>query len=328
MVGIINKNHEKLVFSYGSKSISTNEKPDENTVFDIGSITKSFTSIIATNMYLQGIIQEENIEYYLPVDEITMPTKDNIEITFEHLLTHTSGLPRTPHENGSLFPLPEGYVLENPYAAYTTEQVYDYLSNYCTLLFTPGTFWSYSNTGVGLVGHAIGLIDGTSYETVLKREIFDVLGMTNSSLFLTQEQISNQAFGHNAVKAEVPFFTANDIFQGCGMIKSSLTDMFKFLEANMELTNSPLNNAMNYTHQKASDIFTGSLGYTGLCWFITNLDDGQTITYNGGDTNGHSAFIGFNKTESFGVIILMNCSMHDGTNINMGKKIMQAINEY
>ena len=326
IVGIINKQQEKLVFSFGSKSINKNIPPDSNTVFDIGSITKTFTAILAANMYLKGLIKDDIVEHHLPSALITMPIKNNKEITFLHLLTHTSGIPRTPHEEGSTYPLPLGYEIENPYAAYTTEQVYDYLTNYCTLEFEPGTWWEYSNTGFGLLGHVLGLIDGTSYQTILTRDIFDVLEMNRSSLFLTDDQILNQALGHNGNNEIVPFYTANDIFQGIGMIKSTLNDMFKYLEANMDLINTPLRDAMDLTYQKV--MHQGSMGDQGMAWWTLNLDDGQKIIYSGGNTNGHSSFIAFNQTKSTGVVILFNSSNHDGANLNMGKEIMKAIIKY
>ena len=326
MVGIINKQQQKLIFSYGSKSINTDDPPDANTVFDIGSITKTFTAILTAELYLKGNFQDEIVEHYLPSNKVTLPRKGGVEITFAHLLTHTSGLPRSPCMEGSPYPLPQGYDIENPYAAYTTEQVYDYLTNYCTLDFTPGTWWEYSNTGVGLVGHILGLLDGTSYETVLTRDIFNVLDMNNSSLFLTDQQRTDMALGHDRNKKIVPFFTANDIFQGAGMIKSSLNDMFKYLEANMGLGDTPLRNAMDLTHQR--QMHQGSMGDQALAWFILDLDDGQQIIYTGGDTNGHSTYMAFNQTESTGAIILLNCSMHDNTNLTMGPEIMKAIMKY
>jgi D-alanyl-D-alanine-carboxypeptidase/D-alanyl-D-alanine-endopeptidase len=329
VIGVINKQQEKLIFSYGTKSIDTTEPPDSDTVFDIGSITKTFTATLLSDIVLRGVIYLSNtVGNYLPADQVSMPTSGGVEITFEHLATHMSGIPRTPHQEGSTYPLPEGYNSLNPYAAYTTEHIYDYLTNYCTLEFTPGTNWGYSNTGMGLLGHTLGLIDGTSYENILTRDIFNVLAMQNSSLFLTEQQISNQALGHDRYRNIVPFYTANDIFQGCGMIKSTLNDMFKYLEANMGLIETPLKDAMERAHQRTPGIWTGSLGYIGLAWYILELDDGQEVTYSGGDTNGHSAYIGFNKSESTGAIVLLNCSMHDGTNLNLGAAIMKAINKY
>lgn len=161
--------------------------------------------------------------------------------------------------NGSTFPLPDGFDGDNPYSVYTTEDVYDYLTNYCVLEFTPGTYWVYSNTGYGLLGHTLGIIDGTTYEYMLYRDIFNVLGMDNSSLYLTERQLDNMAPGHNRSVRIVPFYTASDIFQESGMIKSSLNDLFKYLEGNMGMVDSPLKEAMQISHQN-SGIYMGSMG--------------------------------------------------------------------
>jgi hypothetical protein len=135
------------------------------------------------------------------------------------------------------------------------------------------------------------------------------------------------ALGHNSNLIIVPNYTANDIFQGAGMIKSSLNDMFKYLESNMGLVDHPLKDAMMITHQK-SGIYTGSMGYIGLAWYIFELEDGQEIIYSGGDTNGHSAYMAFNISNLTGAIILLNASFHDSTNINFGQDLMVAINKY
>lgn len=326
MIGIINKNQEKIFFSYGSKSINNDQPPDENTVFDIGSITKTFTAILTTDKYLKGEIRNDTVQYYFTPEQLVIPTKDTVTITFLHLMTHTSGIPRTPHESGSNFPIPLGYDPLNPYAAYTKEHVYEYLTNYCTLLFTPGTWWEYSNTAYGLLGHIIGLVDGTTYENVLTTTIFNALGMNNSSLFLTEAQLQNQALGHDQNNNIVPFYTANDIFQGAGMIKSSMKDMMTYLEANIGLIDTPLRQAMDYTYEII--MHQGSMGDQGLAWFILELDDGQTIIYSAGGTQGHSSFIGFNQQSQTGVVVLLNNNNHDGASIDLGKEIMKAINKY
>ena len=328
MVGVIDRSQQEHVFSFGTRSVEDGTPPDSNTVFDIGSITKTFTATLLADMMERGIITDDTVSHHLPAGLVTMPSGDSTEITFGHLVTHMSGLPRTPHQSGSPYPRPPGYDSQDPYAAYTSAHVYDYLTNYCVLEFEPGTYWGYSNTGMGLLGHILGLIDGTSYENVLKRTIFDVLGMEWSSLFLTREQLYNLADGHNRYLNIVPFYTANDIFQGCGMIKSTLSDLFKYLKANLGLTETPLGDAMEKAHQRTPGIYTGSMGYIGMAWYILTLDDGQEVTYHGGDTNGHSSYLGFNKSESTGVIVLLNCSMHDGTNLNVGPAIMKAILKY
>jgi len=325
VVGIINKDHEKQIFSFGKKSLNDTLPPDANSIFDIGSITKTFTTTLYADMKVKGLIPNDKAAYYLPMGEVSLPTYEGTEITLTHLATHTSGLPRTPHTDNSDYPPPVGYDVSNPYAAYTTELVYDYFTNYCTLLFEPGTWWEYSNTATGLLGHILGLIDGTSYESILTRQVFNILAMDHSSLFITDEQKEYLAPGYNQQYTEVPYFVANDIFQACGMIKSSMNDMFKYLEANMGIVETPLNDAMGLAHQTV--MHQGSMGDQGLAWFILELDDGQKIIYTGGDTHGHSAYLGFNKENKTGAIILLNHAAH-GSQLNMGPEILKAIIKY
>lgn len=324
-IGIIDNQQIKHVFSYGSKSIDRQDPPDANTVFDIGSMTKTFTATLIALKYLEGDYEDDTVSHYLPTDQVTLPTWNGREIRFIELATHTSGLPRTPHVEGSNFPHPPGFDPDNPYDAYTTAQVYDYLSHYCQLEFEPGTWWGYSNTGYGLLGHIAGLVDSSSYEVVLTREIFQELEMNNSSLFLTEDQLSNCVSGYNADMKKMPYYTAQDIFQGAGFIKSTMNDLFNYLEANMGLRNTSLREAMDLAHQP--QMHQGSMGEQGLGWFILDLDDGQRVIYTGGDTSGQSAYLGFNKTSSTGVIILSNYAMH-GDQLSMGAEIMQAIAKY
>jgi hypothetical protein len=124
---------------------------------------------------------------------------------------------------------------------------------------------------------------------------------------------------------KMPYYTAQDIFQGAGFIKSTLNDLFKYLEANMGLRNTSLRDAMDLAHQP--QLHQGSMGDQGLAWFILDLDDGQRVIYTGGDTSGQSAYLGFNKTSSTGVIILSNYAMH-GDQLTMGAEIMQLIAKY
>ncbi len=326
MIGIINKEQEKIIFSYGTKSVENNDPPDANSVFEIGSITKTFTTTLLADMYLRGaFFLDDTVSHYLPANQVTMPSKDGIEITFRHIATHTSGIPRSPHDDNSNYPLPPDFDYYSPYTCYTTQHIYDYLTNYCTLNFTPGTWWEYSNTGMGLLGHILGLIDGTSYDSILRRYLFDVLGMNNSSIYLTEEQESNLALSHNGNLEPGLYFFANDIFQGAGSIKSSLNDMFKYLEAQMGLEETPLKNAITLTHQPW--MHQGSWGDQALAWLILELIDGQVITYHGGNTYGYSSYIGFNESASTGVIILLNFSTQ-GEQMSMGQEILRAINKY
>lgn len=324
MIGVINSDQEKIIFSYGTKAIGADDTPDENTVFDIGSMTKTFTSLLVADTYLTGNFTDDTVSHYLP-ENVTLPTYNGTQIRIVDLATHSSGLPRTPHTDGQTYPIPDSFNPENPYEVYVAEDVYDYLTNYCTLIFEPGTFWEYSNTGFGLLGHLVGTVNNSTYKDVLQDRIFDELGMNRSSVFLNNEQLTNYSLGYNTALENVPYFVANDIFQGAGFIKSTLSDLFKYLEAQMGITETPLKNAIDLTH--ILQLHQGSMGEQALAWYIQTLDDGQTIFYSGGDTYGHSSFIGFSKDTLTGVIILSNYAMH-GPQLTMGPEILEAINRY
>jgi D-alanyl-D-alanine-carboxypeptidase/D-alanyl-D-alanine-endopeptidase len=319
MVGVV-RGSETLVLSYGTKQFGADDAPDRHSVFEIGSITKTFTTALLARRILDGTLEpEEAVQPYLPGDRVTLPTRDGEEITFIRLATHRSGLPQRVQDSD--YPKPPGFNPLNWYAAYTTDHIYDYLTNYVELVFTPGSDWLYSNTGMGLLGHVLGLIDGTSYETLVSREMFDVLGMDNSSLFLTDAQRDNFALGHSSSRNVVPNYTANDIYQGAGFIKSSLDDMLLYLKAHLRLTDTPLNDALEYTREPLFHV--EYWGDSGMDWYTKELEDGQVVTYKGGRTGGYGAYMGLNESTSTGTIVLLNHSVA-GRAQQFGEAVLKA----
>lgn len=314
IVGVIYKG-SRLVFSFGSKSKVEDDPPDANSVFEIGSITKTFTGVLLAEMHVKGIINyNDNVGDYLPADKVTMPSYNGVEITFKHLAAHLSGLPRLPPDIGPLE--------EYPYINFYNQDMYDFLNNY-TLTKRPGSVYLYSNIGMGLLGHTLGIIYGTNYEDLLTREIFSVLGMNRSSLFLTKEQKDNLATGHDTNLAVTRSWDSNDCLQGSGAIKSSLNDLFNYMEANMGLKESPLSEAMAFSHQGIFTIFSDEK--VGLAWGISTLP-GQNILWHNGLTAGYTSYLGFNKALANGVIILFN--HFDGPSWDVGEKILTILKDH
>lgn len=325
MIGVIDREQTRHIFSYGTETVHGSTPLDQRKLFDIGSITKTFTCTLLADMALRGIVDPgDPVARYLPADRVTLPTFEGTEIELIHLATHTSGLPR--QLQGSGYPNPEGFDPLDQYAAYTTEHVYEYLTDYCTLEFEPGTYWGYSNTGMGLLGHTLGLIDGTSYAELLQRVILDELGMASTFLFVPDDRQADLARGHSEKNAFAAPYHANDIFQGAGFLKSSLSDMFVYLEANLGLIDTDLRDAMDAAHRPVG-LHTGSMGEMALGWFIQELPDGQSVVYHGGRTRGYGAYIGFNKKLQTGVIVLCNFSV-EGVATELGERILQAIPKY
>src|SRR4029078_9399783 len=132
---------------------------DANTVFEIGSLTKTFTATILADMVLRGeVALDDPAQKYLPAS-VKVPSRNGRQITLLDLATHTSGLPKIPANLKQTDP-------QNPYASYSVQDLYDYLTSY-TLTRDPGARFEYSNTGVGLLGHILSLKANKSYEDLV-----------------------------------------------------------------------------------------------------------------------------------------------------------------
>lgn len=334
VVGLIDKQQNTLEYYFGALSKNLSDRPDNHSIFEIGSITKTFTTTLLAKMILDGTISiEDELESLLPEGEVTIPRWNGTRITLEHLATHSSGLPKTPRNSGQ--PLPPGYDPYNPYAAYTTRYIYEYLSSYCNLLFEPGTQYSYSNTGMGLVGHVLGLVDSSSYAELLRREILEPLDLNETLLFISEDEIPNLAPGHNEQLDSVKNYDAQDIFQGAGFLKSSLHDMMIYLKAQMGLMVTNLEDAIELTHQSFFEV--GRVTYDdregayqlsiGLTWHIDVLPEGYTFYWHGGRTNGYMAYMAFDLEALTGVVILCNQS-YAGVITRFGEDLLKAVNKY
>jgi CubicO group peptidase (beta-lactamase class C family) len=311
MVGVIHRGG-RLVYSFGRKSLETEDMPNSGTVFEIGSITKTFTGILLADMEIRGFVDADDpAGAYLPAHLVVLPMHSGIEITLKHLAAHLSGLPRRPP---GMAP-PEEY----PYLTYTVQDMYDFLNGY-TLIRAPGAEYQYSSIGMGLLGHTLGVVDGSSYEELLHRRIFDILGMTRSSVFLTTAQESNLAVGHDSQLAVTRSWDAHDCLQGAGTIKSCLNDLFLYLEANMGLRTSPLAAPMSLSHQSVFSISSDER--IGLGWGLYDMP-GQEILWHNGLTAGYTSYMGFNKTLGNGVIILFN--HFDAPSWEVGEPILSLL---
>jgi hypothetical protein len=188
----------------------------------------------------------------------------------------------------------------NPFADYTVEQLYSFLSGY-ELTRDIGSEYEYSNLAQGLLGHILAKNSGTTYEGLLIDAIASPLGMTETKITFDENMKKHLATGYSNSAAvenwDLPTLA------GAGAIRSSTHDMLKFLSANLGLTTSPLMNAMNMTHQVRHDK-AGAMR-VGLGWHIAKGKLGDVIWHNGG-TGGYRTFAGFVKETSTGVVVLTN----------------------
>ena len=285
--GIINAHGSRIVCR-GRLNHNSQQSIDEDTIFELCSITKVFTGLLLAQMAECGEIDiDDFIKDFLP-EQVKVPSRHSRNITFRHLATHTSGLPRMP---------------DNLSQDYTVEQMYEFLSNY-TLTREIGAEFEYSNLGFGLLGHLLSRKAGVPYEKLIIDRICKPLEMNHTRIRFSQKLKKQLVMGYNYDGQAVERWALPKTLLGAGALRSTTKDLLKFLAANMELVESSLSQAMLKTQpDKASSHIRKSR--TGLGWNIRIREDSQII-WHMGEVEGHSSFIGFDRNKCVGVVVLSN----------------------
>jgi D-alanyl-D-alanine-carboxypeptidase/D-alanyl-D-alanine-endopeptidase len=321
VIGLVDANGTQF-YGYGKTSNATNATTvNKDTLFDLASITKTFTTTILTDMVSQGVVNlDDPIEKYLP-PTVKVPAYNGNKITLEDLATHTSGLPLSPpnlHVNITTFP--------DLYPNYTQEQLYQALSN-ITLTTVPGSHFQYSDMGMALLGDILASKAGMPYEQLVIDRILNVLGMNSTRITLSDNPtlLSRLALGH-VNGTEVPItsisFENPPPLAPAGSLRSSASDMVKYLSANIGLIKTNLDNIMQDSHRirlyTNMSVVAPYDVYVGLGWFSTTNFGSQIIWHNGGLPLGYNSFAGFNPATQRGVVVLSSTILQDINVENIG----------
>ncbi len=313
VVGVIDSQGRRVI-EYGSLDQGDPRPLTGDTVFEIGSITKVFTSLLLSDMVQRGEVKlDDPISKYLP-DGSKAPEHDGKQITLVDLSTHTSGLPRLPT---NFKPKDAG----NPYAYHTTAQLYEMISAY-QLTRDPGAQFEYSNLGGGLLGNLLSRRAGMDYEALVKERITGPLGMKSTGITLSPDMRSRLAVGHDAELKAVPNWDIPAL-AGAGALRSTVNDMLIFLAANLGYVQSPLAPAMAAMRATRRPTGTPAVGgEIGLGWLFMKTATGEFAWHNGG-TGGYRSFVGYDLTSRSGVVILSNTSTTAGVD-DIGRHLLDA----
>src|SRR5690349_4622362 len=236
-VGVIEPNGRRVV-AYGKLANGNPRAIDGDTIFEIGSISKVFTSLLLADMVNRNqVALDDPAAKYLP-EHVKLPERSGKSITLLDLSTHRSGLPPIP---GNLKPKDP----RNPYANYSVDDLYQFLSGY-TLPRDPGSEFEYSNLGAGLLGHLLAYRAGTDYESLIRIRITRPLNMPDTGITLSSAMKQRMATGHNASLAPVAQINWHPShgLAGAGALHSSVNDMLTFLGAFLGHQETPLARAM------------------------------------------------------------------------------------
>ena len=303
VVVVVSKGKREIVGLGKVSSKGGESVPDENTLFEIGSITKAFTGTLLARLTLLGKVRPDDpVNKYLP-ENLRLPSRDHRDVSLLHLATHTGGIPVQPVS------LPF-YALtssnpSDPYAEFGPDR----LSKTLKALKPDHPFGSrfrYSNLGVGVLGHALAGANGSqSFEEALAQQVLQPLGMPDTVLKPASAKIGNLAVGHSKAGKVASGWTFATL-EACGGLRSNGKDMAIFLESAGSMRETILKNAFEMAQRPWRE--TGSTDkFVGFCWMRQKSPGGDaTLIWHNGGTGGYRSFLGFIPESNIGVVVLSN----------------------
>jgi CubicO group peptidase (beta-lactamase class C family) len=286
------------------KTNSDNGKPlSENTLFELGSVSKIFTTTLLADAVVRGRVKLSDAYQNCPRHSTSALCYQGHAIRLVHLATHTSGLPFMPDN--------VNYLSVNPLGDYGQANVKEFFAKF-KLHRLPGEKFEYSNLGMGLLGAYVAEKEKVSYQKLLQSRLSGPLGMTDTVTVLNDEQRLRRANGFAIQKATgrqggVPSHELGDgsIFPGAGGIDSTTHDMMQWIAANLGLVPSPLQAVFDLAQKSQREMGPGHK--IGLGW---NLEGDAVFHF--GYTQGYRAFVGFIREKKVGLVVLTNTVVEDG----------------
>lgn len=293
VIGVIDHG-QRRIFAYGTA------RPDS--IFDIGSVTKSFTALLLAQLVEQKkITLDEPVRELLPPGTVAKP--QGPEIRLVDLVTQHSGLPRMPDNFTPADP-------NNPYADYDGTKLSAFISKHGVALPTDAKFL-YSNVGFGLLGFALARRAGVSYGDLVQSEITGPLGMKDTVIALSPEQQKRFIQGHTPSNAPAHAWDLTAL-AGAGALRSDANDLLTLVEAELhpDHLKSSGKNSSNDTTLPAAIAMTHILRAdvspqmkVGMGWLYTE----ETHMYwHDGGTGGYTSFVFFQPDDDRGVVVLYN----------------------
>ena len=296
---------------YGGLLQGKSASPDEGSIFELASTSKLFTTSLLQILCDRGVVHLDDRIADLLHDQISLPPAA-ANTTLRHLATHTSGFPALPQ---SLIDKMKDEA--NPYKDLKTQDLYDYLKT-CAGKKPEGDF-EYSNFGMGLLGHILGLKAGSSYEEAVQRELLRPLGMSHTFVTIDSSMAGNIVQGHNESGNPAPVWT-DTVLTGAGSFLSNASDMLLFIRANLDKQH-PLYPTLAKTHAQQAD------GRGGLGWMRADGYDrffgNQNMLWHNGMAGGYASYIAIDIVSGAGIILLSNKAMDVSSD---GSMLMRMVN--
>jgi CubicO group peptidase (beta-lactamase class C family) len=297
-IGIL-KDGKSYFYGYGETAKGSGRIPDQTTVFEIASVTKTFTATLLAIAIEQGRARlDDPVNKYLP-DSIPLLQYNNRKAILSDLVNHTSGIPFMPANFDSAVVDP----LHHPNSFYSTENLYSFLKH-LQLSWEPGTKYRYSNAAFGVLAVILQRIYNESYEKLLLRAICQPLNMRYTRAYIMDDSL-HAAKGYDRSGQLVSPWDHRPALIGHGGLATSASDLIRFADAQLGKCTGTLLKAIQLTHDIT---FSNSQVTIGMAW--NYIQPGTTkVLFHDGGTKGYSAYFAVNPQKKVAVVILSNSAI-------------------
>lgn len=325
-------NGMRYFYNYGFADESKRSLVTNDTIFELGSISKTFAATLTGYAQAKGKLNmDDKVKDYIP--ELENSVLGNTKLV--HVATYTAG----------------GLPLQFPSEVTNDADMMQYYKTWKPE-YEAGTKRKYSNPSIGLFGYIGALSMKSDYTEMMETVILPELGMTNTFVDVPKDQLNNYAFGYSTEGKPVRVNPGILDAQAYG-IKSTSLDMLQYIEANMGQAqlNTDIENALERTHTKYfdTDTFTQAVGWEGYDYPVSlsqllkgNSSDvilnakpvqasesgtlGRDVWYNKtGSTGGFGAYIAYVPSEKIGIVILANKNYPNAERVEAAYNIISSV---
>jgi CubicO group peptidase (beta-lactamase class C family) len=281
----------------GVRSLATAEKLTSRHVFHFASVSKPFAATAIMQLVERGKLKlDDKVTSVLPY--FRLADERSREITLRQILSHTSGMPDVRDYEWDRPQFDEG-AAERYVRSMATEK----------LLWPPGTGRQYSNMAFDALADVVAKASGTSFESFIKTNIFEPLGMRVSSFIHSEIPAALRTSGHVGKTAQVSsVYPYNRRHAPSSTLNSSVLEMTAWMQANLnrgELGGRRILQASSYELLWAKATRVGPGSFIGLSWFIRDRGGRRVVFHSGGDT-GFRSYIMLLPDDGIGVVLASN----------------------
>lgn len=310
VLGVI-RGEETFTAGFGETARGTGVKPDARSLFQIGSVTKTFVGVQLADLELRGLVRlDDPVDLYLPTG-VRAPAWGERKITLEDLATHHGGLPGLCD---GFVSSPEGVCGD----AYTLERLWQWVDGY-RLRRSPGARFEYSNVGLAMLGHALANVSGKAWEASCIDQVCLPLGMKDTRVTLLPDQLPRVCQGHRPDLEPVRLEELGALAPG-GALLSTADDLVLYLRAHLGTLPSRLLPAMRSAVSARAT--AGEKLKMALCWFRLALPTGEVVFYEG-STLGFNAILFLDPEKTAGLVLL--CAQDSPVNIQVALRLLNLL---